>query len=210
MSMFPCRKPLMDFTMFRQQRKQVTTDIFLSLADFIGPEGVQDYLGFFAVTAGLGVDAVTAAFEKDHDDYAAIMVKLLADRLAEAFAEYLHLKVRKEFWGYSPEEDLNDTDLLKEKYRGIRPAPGYPACPSHRDKLKIWKLMDVEKRTGISLTESAMMVPAASVSGFFFSHPRSRYFTVGRVPKEQIDEYVSKEGIPAAEREKWLAAILAQ
>lgn len=204
------RTQLMDFTMFRQQRKQTTTDTFLSLADFIGPEGVKDYLGFFAVTAGLGVADISAGFEKEHDDYSAIMVKILADRLAEAFAEYLHLKVRRELWGYSPDENLSHDDLLKERYRGIRPAPGYPACPSHRDKLKIWKLMNVESRTGISLTESAMMVPAASVSGFFFSHPQSRYFTVGRVPKEQIDEYASKEGIPASEMKKWLAAILAQ
>ncbi len=201
------QSPLMDFTMFRQQRKQVTTDTFLSLADFIGPEGVQDYLGFFAVTAGLGVAALTAAFEKDHDDYSAIMVKLLADRLAEAFAEYLHLKVRREYWGYSPHESLSMDDLLKERYQGIRPAPGYPACPSHRDKLKMWKLMNVAERTGITLTESAMMVPSASVSGFFFSHPRSQYFTVGRVPAEQIDTYVRKEGIPPAEVNTWLAAL---
>jgi len=204
------RTPLMDFTMFRQQRKQITTDTFLSLADFIGPVGVKDYLGFFAVTAGLGIADISADFEKEHDDYSVLMVKLLADRLAEAFAEYLHLKVRTEYWGYSLGETLNSEDLLKERYQGIRPAPGYPACPSHRDKLKMWKLMNVERRTGISLTESAMMVPSASVSGFIFSHPRSRYFTVGRVPKEQIDEYVLKEGIPAAERGKWLAAILAQ
>ncbi len=201
------KTPLMDFTMLRQQRKQVTTDIFLSLADFIGPEGVRDYLGFFAVTAGLGVEELAAAFEKEHDDYSAIMVKLLADRLAEAFAEYLHLKIRKEYWGYSPREALTSDELLKERYQGIRPAPGYPACPSHRDKLKMWELMDVEERTGITLTGSAMMVPTASVSGFIFSHPESRYFTVGRIPEEQINEYVLKEGIDTSEIDTWLAAI---
>ncbi len=198
---------LMDFTMLRQQRKQVTTDIFLSLADFIGPEGIRDYLGFFVVTAGLGVEELAAAFEKEHDDYSAIMVKLLADRLAEAFAEYLHLKIRKEYWGFSPREALTSDDLLKERYQGIRPAPGYPACPSHRDKLKIWELMDVAERTGITLTGSAMMIPTASVSGFIFSHPKSRYFTVGRIPEEQINEYVLKEGIDPLKIDTWLAAI---
>ncbi len=203
------REVRMDFTMLRQQRKQMTSDTFLSLADFIGPPGVKDYLGFFAVTAGLGIDDITASFEKKHDDYSAIMVKLLADRLAEAFAEYIHVKVRKEYWGYSPDEELSAEDILKERYRGIRPAPGYPACPCHRDKEKIWKLLNVEHHTGIKLTESAMMVPTASVSGFVFSHPESRYFTVGRVPKEQIDEYVLKERIEEAEIDKWLGMVIA-
>lgn len=198
---------MMDFTMFRQQRKMVTTDTFLSLADFIGPVGVRDYLGLFAVTAGLGIETLEAAFVKDHDDFSALMVKILADRLAEAFAEYLHLKIRREYWGYASNENLDREDIFKERYQGIRPAPGYPACPSHRDKLKIWELMDVERRTGIKLTESAMMVPTASVSGFIFSHPRSQYFTVGKVPGEQLDEYRRKEGIPDNETDKWLAAI---
>lgn len=198
---------LADFYMFRQQMKKAVLDEYLSLADFIAPEGIPDYIGFFAVTAGLGIDDVISEFEKKGDDYSSILVKVTADRLAEAFAEYLHMKVRTEYWGFSREENLAAEDYLKESYTGIRPAPGYPACPSHSDKRKIWKLLDVERKTGIALTESAMMIPSASVSGFIFSHPESRYFTVGKLPPEQLENYAEKEGFSKEEKTMWLSSI---
>jgi 5-methyltetrahydrofolate--homocysteine methyltransferase len=147
-----------------------------SLADFIGPN--DDFIGTFAVTAGHGIETIVKEFENQHDDYNAIMVKVLADRLAEAFAERLHQRMRKEFWGYATDESMNNDSLINEKYQGIRPAPGYPACPDHAEKDKIWKLLNVEENTGITLTESRAMYPAASVSGWYFSHPESRYFSV--------------------------------
>jgi 5-methyltetrahydrofolate--homocysteine methyltransferase len=146
------------------------------LADFIAPK--DDFIGTFAVTTGHGIEAIVKEFEDQHDDYNSIMVKVLADRLAEAFAERLHQRVRKEFWRYAADESLNNDSLLHEKYMGIRPAPGYPACPDHAEKDKIWKLLNVEENTGITLTESRAMYPAASVSGWYFSHPESRYFSV--------------------------------
>ncbi len=149
------------------------------LADFIAPK--DDFIGTFAVTTGHGIEIIVKEFEDQHDDYNAIMVKVLADRLAEAFAERLHERVRKEFWGYDSDEQLNNEYLIKEKYQGIRPAPGYPACPDHAEKDKIWTLLNVEKNTGISLTESRAMYPAASVSGWYFSHPESRYFSVSEI-----------------------------
>ncbi len=191
---------LMDFTMLRQQRRQTADEEYISLADFIAPSGMQDYMGFFAVTAGLGIESLTDQMENEGDDYSSIMVKVLADRLAEAFAEYLHDRVRSEYWGYGGNADGST---------GIRPAPGYPACPCHRDKIKIWKLLDVERETGITLTESAMMVPSASVSGFYFAHPQSRYFTVGKITGEQVDFYADKEGLDDSEIEKWLSSIKA-
>ena len=149
-----------------------------SLADFIAPE--DDWLGLFAGTSGHGVDQLAKKFETDNDDYSAIMVKVLADRLAEAFAERLHERVRKEIWGYDSDEELNNEELIKEEYRGIRPAPGYPACPGHEEKDTIWKLLNVEESVGISLTETRAMFPAASVCGWYFSHPESCYFSVKR------------------------------
>jgi len=157
------------------------------LSDFIAPKasGKIDWIGAFAVTTGIGVKYLVEQYENQNDDYSAIMVKALADRLAEAFAEQLHQRVRKEFWGYATDEKLSNNDLVKEKYTGIRPAPGYPACPDHSEKQKIWDLLDVEKHTGITLTENFAMYPAASVSGWYFANPEARYFSVGKIPEEQ-------------------------
>lgn len=178
---------------------------FQSLADFVAPEGtVQDYVGCFAVTAGLDMEGPLKAFEEAHDDYNALMLKALADRLAEALAEYLHLRVRREFWGYAPEESLGNDELIAEKYRGIRPAPGYPACPDHLDKSTIFKLLDAEA-LGMTLTESLAMYPAASVSGYYFAHPDAKYFAVGKLAKDQIEAYAKMRGIAVETAEKWLA-----
>jgi 5-methyltetrahydrofolate--homocysteine methyltransferase len=171
--------------------------------------GKQDYIGTFAVTTGLGIEKKLAEFEKDHDDYNSIMLKALADRLAEAFAERLHERVRKEFWGYASDEKLSNEELIAEKYRGIRPAPGYPACPDHTEKPLIWKLLDVEKNTGIKLTESNAMYPAASVSGWYFAHPDSRYFGVGKIQKDQVEQLAKAKGFSLAEMERWLGPNLA-
>jgi len=177
------------------------------LSDFIAPKssGKTDWIGAFAVTAGIGVKYLVEQYEKEHDDYSAIMVKAIADRLAEAFAELLHKKVRTEFWGYAKDEDLSDTDLIKEKFVGIRPAPGYPACPDHTEKQKIWDLLDVVTNIGISLTESFAMDPAASVSGLYFAHPKSQYFSVGKITKDQVGDYAKRKEISVSEAEKWLA-----
>ncbi|MFO6453774.1 MULTISPECIES: methionine synthase [unclassified Aeromicrobium] len=178
-----------------------------SLADFVAPleTGLPDYVGAFAVTAGLGSTERVAAFKAELDDYSAIMVEALADRLAEAFAERLHERVRTELWGYSPDEKLSNTELIKEKYDGIRPAPGYPACPEHTEKRTIWELLDVEARTGIELTESMAMWPGASVSGLYFSHPQSQYFVVGRIGRDQVQDYAERKGWTIAEAERWLS-----
>jgi 5-methyltetrahydrofolate--homocysteine methyltransferase len=180
-----------------------------SLADFIAPRdsGVPDYLGLFAVTAGIGVDDLVRRFEQDHDDYNAIMVKALADRLAEAFAEYLHAQARKD-WGYAAQERLTSEELIAEKYRGIRPAYGYPACPDHSEKFKLFELLDAA-RQGITLTEHAAMLPAASVSGLYFSHPQAKYFNVGRIGRDQIESYARRKGMSVEEVEKWLGSNLA-
>jgi 5-methyltetrahydrofolate--homocysteine methyltransferase len=182
----------------------------LALADFIAPKesGVKDYFGMFAVTTGIGIEKIIEQFEKQHDDYNSIMTKAIADRLAEAFAELLHQKVRKEFWGYADNEKFSNEDLIAEKYYGIRPAPGYPAQPDHTEKLTIWKLLDVEKNTTISLTESLAMYPAASVCGLYFAHPESKYFTVGKISKDQVDDYRKRKGISLKEAEKWLQPVL--
>ncbi len=178
---------------------------FQSLADFIAPEGtVQDYMGCFAVTAGLDMEGPLKRFEDALDDYNALMLKALADRLAEALAEYLHLRMRREFWGYAPEEQLTNDELIAEKYRGIRPAPGYPACPDHLDKATIFELLKAEE-IGMSLTESLAMYPAASVSGYYFAHPESKYFAVGKLAKDQVEAYAAMRGISAELAEKWLA-----
>jgi len=178
---------------------------FQSLADFVAPEGsVQDYVGCFAVTAGLDMEGPLKRFEEAMDDYNALMLKALADRLAEALAEYLHLRMRREFWGYAPDEQLTNDDLIAEKYNGIRPAPGYPACPDHLDKETIFELLQAED-IGMSLTESLAMYPAASVSGYYFAHPESKYFAVGKLAKDQVEAYAVMRGISMELAEKWLA-----
>jgi 5-methyltetrahydrofolate--homocysteine methyltransferase len=178
-----------------------------SLGDFVAPKetGLDDHVGAFAVTAGIGSEAKIKEFKEALDDYSAILLESLADRLAEAFAERLHERVRTEFWGYVPDEKLDNDDLLKERYAGIRPAPGYPACPEHTEKQKLWELLDVEKNTGITLTESMAMWPGASVSGWYYSHPQSQYFVVGRVGKDQVEEYAKRKGLSLAEAERWLS-----
>jgi 5-methyltetrahydrofolate--homocysteine methyltransferase len=194
------------FHTLRQQWERKGTNDFHALADFIAPEecGRVDYLGAFAVTAGLGIEPVLERFHKEHDDYQSILVKALADRLAEAFAEMLHARVRRE-WGYGRTENLKPEDLIEEKYRGIRPAPGYPACPDHTEKRILFDLLQAEEATGIKLTESFAMYPAASVSGFYFAHPQARYFSVDRVTKEQIEAYAARKGMTVPEVERWLS-----
>ncbi len=182
----------------------------VALADFISPKesGIKDYIGMFAVTTGIGIEKIVSQFQKDNDDYNSIMTKAVADRLAEAFTELLHQKIRKEYWGYADNEKFSNEDLIAEKYYGIRPAPGYPAQPDHTEKLTIWKLLDAEKNTSISLTESLAMYPAASVCGLYFAHPESKYFTVGKIGKDQVDDYRKRKGISMKEVEKWLRPIL--
>ena len=197
------------FPMLRQQWERKGQKDFRSLADYIAPadSGRTDYVGAFAVTAGHGCDELVARFEAQNDDYNAIMAKAVADRLAEAFAEYLHQKVRCE-WGYGKNEELGNDELIAEKYRGIRPAFGYPACPDHTPKKMLWKLLDAEARTGIRLTESYAMWPAAAVSGLYFAHPQARYFTVDRVTRDQVESYARRTGMTIRDVERWLAPIL--
>ncbi len=183
----------------------------LALADFVAPvsSGVPDYIGLFAVTAGLGLDPLVKEFEAANDDYSAIIVKALADRLAEAFAERLHERVRKEFWGYAKDEALDNDALIHEKYQGIRPAPGYPACPDHTEKRTVFSLLDAERNACMQLTESFAMMPAASVSGYYFWRPESQYFGVGKIGKDQVEDYARRKGLPVEEMERWLASNLA-
>ena len=194
------------FSFLRQQRKMGTNIPNISLADYVAPKssGKQDYIGTFAVTAGIGIEPLIAAFEADHDDYNSIMVKALADRLAEAMAERMHQKMRKEIWGYAVNENLSSRDLILEKYQGIRPAAGYPASPDHTEKATLWQLLDVEKNTGISLTDSFAMYPTASVSGLYFSHPESKYFAVGKISNDQVADYAKRRGTDLAITKKWL------
>jgi 5-methyltetrahydrofolate--homocysteine methyltransferase len=201
---------LLRFHTLRQQWEREGQTCFHSLADYVAPLGTGkvDYLGAFAVTAGGGTDELVKRFEAEHDDYNAIMTKALADRLAEAFAELLHERARRE-WGFGREENLTKEDLIEEKYRGIRPAPGYPACPDHTEKATLWKLLDVEEAAGIRLTESYAMWPAASVSGLYFAHPEARYFAVDLVTKDQVEKYAASKGMPVAAVERWLAPNLA-
>jgi 5-methyltetrahydrofolate--homocysteine methyltransferase len=199
------------FPMLRQQWQRVGQKQFLSLADYIAPasSGLVDYLGGFAVTAGLGADELAMRLEKaDHDTYNGILVKALADRLAEAFAEFLHHKARED-WGFGRSENLSNDDLIAEKYRGIRPAPGYPACPDHTPKRTIWQWLSPEANCGIGLTESLAMYPAASVSGWYFSHPMARYFAVDWVTEDQVHDYARRAGMTVQETERWLAPNLA-
>jgi 5-methyltetrahydrofolate--homocysteine methyltransferase len=193
----------------RQQREKSGEQANRCLADFIGPAGVADHIGAFAVTAGIGIDKKVAEFEAAHDDYNAILLKAIADRLAEACAEYMHEQVRKDHWGYAVEETLDIASLISEYYKGIRPAPGYPACPDHTEKATLWKLLDVENKTGITLTESFAMVPTAAVSGFYYAHPESSYFATGKVGRDQIEDYAKRKGMPLQKVERWLASILA-
>ncbi len=198
---------LMRLCHLRQQRGKPDGQPHHCLADYLAPaeSAIEDYIGGFAVTAGIGIDEHVQRFEADHDDYSAIMLKALADRLAEALAEHMHERIRKEFWAFDAAEALSNKELIGEKYCGIRPAPGYPACPDHTEKARLWELLDVENAIGLRLTESYAMFPTAAVSGFYFSHPDSRYFSVGNVGRDQIESFAQRKGIPVAEAEKWLA-----
>ncbi len=195
------------FHMLRQQGKKGSRLPNLSLADYVAPKdsGKEDYLGGFAVTAGVGIEPLVEQYEKEHDDYNSIMIKAVADRLAEAFAELMHKKIRTELWGYATSETFDNESLIKEKYQGIRPAPGYPACPDHTEKQILFDLLEVEKNTGISLTESFAMYPASSVSGFYFMHEEAKYFGLGKIEKDQVEDYASRKGMSLELAEKWLA-----
>lgn len=199
------------FLTLRQQSQKTVGVPNIALADFIVPKeiGKQDYIGCFCVSTGFGVDEKASEFEKQLDDYNSILVKALGDRLAEAFAEYLHLKVRKEIWGYASDEVLSNDELIKEQYKGIRPAPGYPACPDHLEKPTIWKLLNVEQEIGVKLTESMAMWPAASVSGYYFANPESKYFGLGKIKKDQLEDYAKRRNISIELAEKWLSPNLA-
>jgi 5-methyltetrahydrofolate--homocysteine methyltransferase len=204
------REPAMVLHCLRQQTKKAADRYNFCLADFVAPKGsgVRDYLGAFAVTAGIGCDEKVREFEAAHDDYSAIMVKALADRLAEAFAELMHLRVRREFWGYAADEALDENALIAEAYRGIRPAPGYPACPDHTEKGPLFALLDAGE-AGITLTENYAMWPAAAVSGFYFAHPDSQYFAVGKIDRDQAEDYARRKQADLAKTERWLAPALA-
>jgi len=181
-----------------------------SLADFIAPEGgMKDWLGGFAVTTGHGIDAHVARFKAAHDDYSEIMVKALADRLAEAFAERMHQRVRTEFWGYAAAEQLSSQDIIKERYKGIRPAPGYPACPDHSEKPELFRLLNAGQMAGIELTDSFAMMPTAAVSGYYFAHPEAHYFGVGKIGKDQLEDYAARRGVSVEQAEQWLRPNLA-
>jgi 5-methyltetrahydrofolate--homocysteine methyltransferase len=193
----------------RQQTAKANGRPNLSLADFVAPANTQpDYVGGFVVTAGLGAEALCKRYEGDGDDYSSIMVKALTDRLAEAFAERMHEQVRQLFWGYSGSETFSNAELIREQYQGIRPAPGYPACPDHTEKRKLFDLLEAETHTGVSLTESYAMLPAASVSGWYFSHPESAYFGIGKIQKDQVKDLAMRKGMPVAELERWLSPVL--
>jgi 5-methyltetrahydrofolate--homocysteine methyltransferase len=195
---------LLRFPMLRQQWERVGQRDFRCLADYVAPAGIPDYVGAFALTAGHGCDELAKQIEAEGDDYRAIMIKALADRLAEAFAEYLHARVRRE-WGYGNQESLTNEQLIDEQYQGIRPAFGYPSCPDHLPKGPLWRLLDVEQQIGMTLTSSYAMWPASSVSGMYFSHPQARYFSVDRVTKEQVEDYAARMGLGLTEMERWLA-----
>ncbi|MBC7643383.1 MAG: B12-binding domain-containing protein, partial [Flavobacterium sp.] len=199
------------FLCLRQQSLKTAGAPNIALSDFIAPKdsGMQDYMGCFCVTTGFGVDEKAFEFEKDLDDYNSILIKALGDRFAEAFAEYLHLKIRKEIWGYASEEKLSNQDLIKEEYKGIRPAPGYPACPDHLEKPTIFKLLNVEQEIGVILTESMAMWPTSSVSGYYFGHPQSKYFGVGKIKEDQVIDYAKRRGISNEKAMKWLAPNIA-
>ncbi len=197
--------PRMRLCHLRQQRAKNAGQAQHCLSDYVAPASTPDYLGGFAVTAGIGIDEHVARFEAAHDDYSAILLKALADRLAEALAEYMHERVRVDHWGYAKDETLANEALIAEQYRGIRPAPGYPACPDHTEKGKLWELLDVERQIGLRLTESFAMYPTAAVSGFYFAHPEASYFSVGKIDREQLRSYAERKGLDVVEAERWLA-----
>ncbi|MEE8343925.1 MAG: vitamin B12 dependent-methionine synthase activation domain-containing protein, partial [Woeseiaceae bacterium] len=198
---------LMRLCHLRQQHGKPDGHAQDCLADFIAPldSGVDDFIGGFAVTAGIGIDEHVQRFEADKDDYSSILLKALADRLAEALAEYMHETVRTDHWGYANNEGLSNDQLIAEKYRGVRPAPGYPACPDHTEKGRLWKLLDVESNIGLQLTDSYAMFPTAAVSGFYFSHPDSKYFSVGKIGRDQVESFAARKGMAVSEAERWLA-----
>ena len=203
-------KPFVTFHTLRQQMARSAGKANLALADFVAPKdtGIADYVGGFAVTAGIGEEDVARRFELANDDYSKILVKALADRLAEAFAEAMHEKVRKELWAYAPDENLSNEALIAEGYAGIRPAPGYPAQPDHTEKRTLFRLLDVEKEIDVKLTESCAMWPGAAVSGLYFSHPDARYFGIGKIGRDQVADYAARKGWPLDEAERWLGPIL--
>jgi 5-methyltetrahydrofolate--homocysteine methyltransferase len=190
----------------RQQVEKPNGKPNLSLADFIAPDGsgIEDYIGGFCVTTGHGVRELAAKYEAAHDDYNSILLKALADRLAESFAEHLHRLVRTQYWGYASGEQLSNEELIKERYRGIRPAPGYPACPDHTEKSTLFRLLDAPNSCGVTLSESYAMSPAAAVSGFYYSHPEASYFAVGKIGRDQVEDIARRKGLPTATMERWL------
>jgi len=192
----------------RQQTKKTEGQPNISLSDFISPKGVKDYIGCFAVTSGIGIEEHLLRFEKEFDDYSSIMLKALADRLAEASAEWLHKEVRSKWWGYEEDEIYTNEELISEKYKGIRPAPGYPACPDHLEKLTIFDLLDVKNSIGIELTESLAMYPQSSVSGWYFSHPDSKYFGLGKISEEQLEDMSKRKGVELESIRKWYTSII--
>ena len=203
-------KKIATFHTLRQQLEKREGRFNAALSDFVAPKGtgVPDYIGGFVVTAGIGEDAVADRFKNANDDYSSILCKALADRLAEAFAERMHQRVRKEFWGYAPDETFAADELILEKYDGIRPAPGYPAQPDHTEKRTLFALLDAENRSGVKLTESYAMWPGSSVSGLYFSHPESFYFGVGKIERDQVEDYAARKAMTVAEIERWLAPVL--
>ena len=206
------RQAAMTWHGLRQQQERPAGKPHQCLADFVAPEpgagGTADYAGAFAVTAGIGIEAKLAEFDAQHDDYRAIMLKSLADRLAEAAAEWLHERVRKEYWGYAGDESLDRVALIAEKYRGIRPAPGYPACPDHTSKGALFEVLDAPRNAGMQLTESYAMTPAASVAGFYLAHPEAHYFAIGKIGRDQLQDWAQRVGMTIQDAEKWLAPLL--
>jgi 5-methyltetrahydrofolate--homocysteine methyltransferase len=195
----------------RQQTKKAAGAFNMCLSDFVAPKetGLKDHMGAFVVTTGIGMEKWIEKFEKDHDDYSSILLKALCDRLAEALAEYMHEYTRKEFWAYNSNEKLSKEDLIKEEYIGIRPAPGYPACPDHTEKITLFRLLDGEKNTGVTLTESLAMYPTASVSGWYFAHPQAKYFGLGQIQKDQVEDLAKRKENTEKEVERWLGSVLA-
>jgi 5-methyltetrahydrofolate--homocysteine methyltransferase len=201
---------LMKLHQLRQQSKKPTGQFNRCLSDYVADQasGIKDYVGAFAVSSGFGCDDLVKEFNAEHDDYNSILIKAVADRLAEASAEYLHEKIRKEYWGYAPEESLENDDLIREKYQGIRPAPGYPACPEHTEKGLLWDLLNVKENIGMELTSSFAMWPGAAVSGWYFAHPESKYFAVAKVAKDQVIDYATRKDMTLPQAERWLSANL--
>ena len=204
------KETLATFHSLRQQMKRTSERANFALADFVAPKesGIADYIGAFCVSAGFGEDDVAKEFKAKNDDYRAILSQALADRLAEAFAEHMHERVRREFWAYAADEKLTNAELIEEKYQGIRPAPGYPAQPDHTEKATLFRLLDAEEKIGVKLTESYAMWPGASVSGLYFSHPQSEYFGVGKIERDQVVDYARRKGMELRVVERWLAPIL--